>query len=58
MLLLVIKFLDGSVVAKKPYLMQKVRLALRLEQPTCVEVLICIYNLTNDETLNLWDTFN
>ena len=58
MLLLLIKFLNDFVVAKKPYLMQTVRLALRLEQPTCIEVLICIYNLINDETSNLWDTFN
>ena len=43
------------MVAKKPYRMQTVRLALlRLEQPTCIEVLICSYNLTNDETFNLW----
>ena len=53
MLLLSINFLDGLVVAKKPYLMQKVRLALRLEQPTWIEVLICIYNLINDETFSL-----
>ena len=57
-LLVLIKFLDGMVVAKKPYLMQTVRLTLRLEHPTCIEVLICIYNLTNDETFHLWDTFN
>ena len=53
-----IKFLDGLVVAKKPYLMQTVRLALRLEQSTRMAVLICIYNLTVDETFNLWDIFN
>ena len=40
------------VVAKKPYLMQTVRLALRLQQLTCIELLICIYNLTNDEPLS------
>ena len=57
-IVLLIKFLGGLVVAKKPYLMQTVRLALRLEQPTCMELLICIYNLTNDETFILWDTFN
>ena len=58
MLLLLIKFLDGLVIAKKPYLMQTIRIALRLEQPTCIKVLICIYNLANDETFSLWDTFN
>ena len=40
------------MVAKKPYQMQTLRLALRLEQPTSIEVLICIYNLTNNETLS------
>ena len=58
MLLLLIEFLGGLVVAKKPHLMQTVRLALRPEQPTCIEVIICIYNPTNVETFNLWDTFN
>ena len=46
------------MMAKKPYIMQTVRLALGLEQPMCIELLIFIYNLTNDETFNLWDTFN
>ena len=35
--------------------MQTLRLALTLYQPTYREVLICIYNLTDDETFNLWD---
>ena len=59
--MLLIKFLGGLVVAKKPYLMQTVRLALGLEQPTCTEVLICIYyNLIkfNDDAFTLWGTFN
>ena len=34
------------MVAKMPYLMQTMRLAFGLEQPTSTEVLICIYNLT------------
>ena len=38
--------------------MQTLRLALTLYQPTYREVLICIYNLTDDETFNLWDTSN
>ena len=49
--MLFIKFLDGLVVVKKPYLMQTARLALRLGQPTCIEVIICVYNLANDEAL-------
>ena len=56
--MLLIKFLGGLVVAKKLFHMQTVRLALRPEQPTCIEVLICIYNLINDETFILWDTFH
>ena len=56
--MLLIEFLGGLVVAKKLYLMPTVRLALRLEQPICIEVIICVYNLTDDETFNLWDTFN
>ena len=52
---LVNQILNGLVVDK---LMQTVKLLLRLEQPTCIKVLICSYNLTNDETFNLWDTLN
>ena len=56
MLLLLIKFFawlgDGQKAipyANSPH---------RLKQPTSTEVLICIYSLTNNETFNLWDTFN
>ena len=46
------------VVARKPYLTQTLRLALKTVAAYFIEVLICIYNLTDDETFNLWDTSN
>ena len=51
-------FLGGQVVARKPYLIQTLKLTLVLSQPTYTEVLLCIYNLTDDEIFNLWDTTN
>ena len=56
--LLVIEFLGGQVVARKPYLMQTLRLALAMQQPIFNKVSICIYNLTDDEVFNLWDMSN
>ena len=46
------------LVAKKLYLTKTLRLTLILQQHTLTEVSICIYNLTDDETFELWDSSN
>ena len=58
---LLIKFLGGLLVVKKPYLsytnteVNTVNFSDK-SQPTFIEVLICTYNQLHDACFNLWDT--
>ena len=52
------KFLGSQLVAKKPFPIKTLRLTFMLQHPTFIEVSICIYNLTDDETFELWDSSN
>ena len=72
--LLVIKFLGGQLVARKPYLMQTYIVAayfykndyvcrpegkgVCIRQIIIAHVITYTYNLTDDDIFNLWDTSN
>ena len=54
-------FNDLEVAKKPPNVNSKVNtvtVGTDRCQPTCIRVLVCINNQTDDESFNLWDTFN